>query len=313
MLAQTTTPLGAASFTDCGVQAFARCCPAWTGRQTRPHCLAAEETGRGRRVRIRSASAVLATTRISRRSWKNPRWGACQRTRGQSEERELRRSHASPTASESLLRRASWAPHPASSARRDCGPCRSAPMPSGPEDQAEMARPSVVLPSRGFSRGCLGRSIKAVACELVQVTAAVGVVEGTWRSSRGIRIRRVRVTTERVGRAVSWGRKPSSSERAECPSCGSTARAVGVAWSKGSGTCQFPADSSAVAEVTPHRRRAVSRTIPWTCRGLAQDCDSSFRQSPAPPRGASAGRSWRWPGCCRRRRSCPTRGTRGWW
>ena len=46
-----------------------------------------------------------------------------------------------------------------------------------------------------------------------------------------------------------------------------------------------------------------------SCR-VCLSCDSCLLESRSPPRDASAGRSWRWPGCCPRRRSRPNPGRR---
>jgi len=53
----------------------------------------------------------------------------------------------------------------------------------------------------------------------------------------------------------------------------------------------------------PKRGREVS------CR-VCLSCDSCLLESRSPPRDASTGRSWRWPGCCPRRRSRPNPGRR---
>ena len=53
-----------------------------------------------------------------------------------------------------------------------------------------------------------------------------------------------------------------------------------------------------MATVAERRSREVS------CR-ICPSCDSCLLGSRSPPRDASAGRSWRWPGCCPRRRSPP--------
>ena len=48
-----------------------------------------------------------------------------------------------------------------------------------------------------------------------------------------------------------------------------------------------------------------------SCRACLS-CDSCLLESRSPPRDASAGRSWRWPGCCPRQRSRPSPGRLGW-
>lgn len=55
-------------------------------------------------------------------------------------------------------------------------------------------------------------------------------------------------------------------------------------------------------------RSAVERV---SCRACLS-CDSCLLESRSPPRDASAGRSWRWPGCCPRQRSRPSPGRLGW-
>jgi len=47
-------------------------------------------------------------------------------------------------------------------------------------------------------------------------------------------------------------------------------------------------------------------------RASCLSCDSFLLESRSAPHGASVGRSWRWPRCCPRRRSCPSPGRRGW-
>ena len=72
---------------------------------------------------------------------------------------------------------------------------------------------------------------------------------------------------------------------------------------------------------TPHRpgrRRSVAdifrrRRGAWSVsRASCLSCDSFLLESRSAPHGASVGRSWRWPRCCPRRRSCPSPGRRGW-
>ena len=72
---------------------------------------------------------------------------------------------------------------------------------------------------------------------------------------------------------------------------------------------------------TPHRhgrRRTVAgilrrrRAAGSVSRASCLSCDSFLLESRSAPHGASVGRSWRWPRCCPRRRSCPSPGRRGW-
>jgi hypothetical protein len=63
------------------------------------------------------------------------------------------------------------------------------------------------------------------------------------------------------------------------------------------------------------RRSSTPASGPGTavrCRSR-RGCDSSCLRSARLRRGASSGRSWRWPKCCRRRRFSPNPGRDDWW
>ena len=100
-------------------------------------------------------------------------------------------------------------------------------------------------------------------------------------------------------------------------------RARGKAELPGAGSAAWEPSGLPRAGWTPHAASPRRASAQWQASGddvmhgsvsrvSCLSCDSFLLESRSAPHGASVGRSWRWPRCCPRRRSCPSPGRRGW-
>ena len=111
-----------------------------------------------------------------------------------------------------------------------------------------------------------------------------------------------KLTHRTLGRARARGAACVSGPQLRC--CRGSARMLQVAKGElGSPTGEFRVPACSAKAAAP-----MLDGPEWAIRSPCLSCDSCLLESGSAPRGASAGRSWPWPGYYRRRRSGPSRG-----